>query len=542
MNIPTFLRNPAMLLSAVSGLIVLSWFALGWPVELPRTPLGVNEKLDCISYSPFRAGEFPAAGVVIPAQRIDEDLAKLAALASCVRTHSTGFGLDRLPALAQKRGMSVVLGISLSRDQAENKREIERAFAAVNASRAAIRSLVVGEGVLSRNEMSPAELATIIRSVRQSARVPVTYADNADTWLRASDIIGIVETITVNFEPYSARYPVSVASVQQGMRELRAKFASVYPGKEVIFARAGWPSEGRMRDGARASRADQAIAIQEMLAAGKAGNFRVHLFEAFDQPWRMRSDGTAAASMGLFEGDSRELKFRLGGQLSNHPYWFFQGVIGVMSVLVVFAAAFLGARSGGPFDIKKMNGLPVAAIALVSGLTIGEALTDAARQDQSFFGWIYAAFFVILAVAVPMICAVAAIRRVPFEGFASILDPLSRNLVQPFSRIVAAALILVTLAAIELALGLVFEPASREIQFAALTAPVVSLLVVSFANPPGERRDTAAEISAAGLLIAAAVFLFFSEGVLNWQALWFEALLVLLAWVLVRARGARTTG
>ncbi len=538
MEIPAFLRNPAILLSAVAGLVALTWFGLGWPVELPRTPLGANEKLDCITYSPFRAGEAPGAGVAIPPERIDQDLARLAPLASCVRTETLAYGLDRVPALAQKRGMATVLGLALSRDQAENKREIDRAIATINANRAAVRSLVVGNGVLSRGDLTTAELAVIIRNVRQTARVPVSYADGADTWLRASDIVGIVETITVNFAPYAARYPLAAGSLQQNLRETRAKFASVFPGKEVIFAEAGWPSEGRMRGAARPSRANQALAIQEMLAAGKAGNFRVHLSEAFDQPWRMRN-GTAAANMGLFDGETREPKFRLGGQLRNHPHWFFQGVIGLMCAFVVFASAFLGARSSGPVNVQKLNWLPVAGIALAAGLSIGEVLTDTALQSRSPLDWIYGALLLALVVAVPMLCAVVTIRLVPFEGFAAVLDPLSRNLVQSFSRVITYVLILVTLVAVEMALGLVFEPAARDIPFAALTAPVVSLLVVALWNPAGERRSGVAEVSAAALLGASALYLFFSEGPSNWQALWFEALLLALAWVLVRARGER---
>ncbi len=540
MEIPAFLRNPVILLSAVAGLIAVTWFVLGWPVNLPRTPLGNNEKLDCISYSPFRAGEAPSAGTVISPERIDADLAKLAPLASCVRTYSTGFGLDRVPALAQKRGMSVIQGISVGSNAEDNRRETDRALAIVNANRTTIRALVVGTGVLSRGDLSPAELAVIIRNVRQSMRLPVTYADNAETWLRSADIAGIVEQITVNFSPYAMTHPVAVGTIAQSMRDTRVKFASVFPGKEIVFAEAGWPSEGRMRGGARPSRANQAFAAQEMLSAGKAGNFRVHLYEAFDQPWRMGREGIAGANMGLFEGDTREAKFRLGGSVRNHPYWFFQIVIGLMNALVIFAAGFLGARIAGPVDPKQVNWLPVAAIALTGGITIGEVLTGVALQNQSFFDWVYSAFLISLALVVPPVCASALIRRAPFVGFAALLDPLSRNLTDPLSRIVALLLILTTLTAIELALGLVFDPGNRDIQFAPLTAPVVSLLTVALVNPSGERRETVAETTAAILLAAAALFIFFSEGALNWQALWLEALLLVLAWALVRARGERT--
>jgi exo-beta-1,3-glucanase (GH17 family) len=542
MEIPAFLRNPAFLLTAVAALIAVIWFMLGRPVVLPPTPLGSNEKLDCISYSPFRGTETPVSGAKIAPERIDADFAKLAPLASCVRTYTTSYGLDRVPELARKRGMSAVMGLSISRDQAANKAEIDRALSVINAQRPAIRALVVGNEVISRGDLTPAELAVIIRSVRQTARLPVTYADNAEIWLRSSDLVGIVEQITVNFSPYSAPRPVAAGQVAGSMREMRAKFSALFPGKEIVFAETGWPGEGRMRGAANPSPRNQAMAVHEMLAAGKAGNFRVHLYEAFDQPWRMAREGTAGANFGLLDGDTREPKFRFGAELSNHPHWFFQIVIGVMCALVAFAAGYLGARVAGPVNLKQTNGLPVAVVALVSGVMIGEVLVDMAAQNQTLLDWAHSGFLAFLALTVPPVCACALIRRAPRETFTALLDPLARSLADPLSRIVTFFQILVTLAAIELALGLVFDPANRDFQYAAMTAPVLSLLIVALINPHGQRRESTAETAAAILLAAAALYIFFSEGPWNWQALWFEALLLALAWTLVSARAARRTG
>jgi exo-beta-1,3-glucanase (GH17 family) len=542
MEVPAFLRNPAVLLPAVAGLIALTWFVLGWPSQLPPSPLGANEKLDCISYSPFRSGEDPGSVAAIPPARIDEDLARLAPLAACVRTYSTAYGLDRVPELARKRGISVVMGLAIGRNGAVNKAEIDRALAAVNAHRPAVRALVVGNGVISRGDMSAAELAALIRNVRQMAKLPVTYADTAERWMRAAELAAAVDQITVNFLPYAAQRPVAIGDIQRTMLDTRAKFASLFPGKEVVFAEAGWPGAGRMRGGALPSAVNQARAAQEMLAAGKAGNFRAHLYEAFDQPWRMSREGTAGANFGLLDGDTRAPKFRFGAELRNHPFWFFQIVIGLMCALVVFAAGYLGARISGPVDPAKVNALPVAALALVSGVMIGEVLIDTALQNQTLFDWIYSLFLTLLALTVPPVCAAALIRRAPRENFVVLLDPLARNLSDPLSRTVTLVQVLVTLAAIELALGLVFDPASRDIQYAALTAPVTALLAVALLNPRGERRESIAETAAAVLLTASAVWIFFSEGALNWQALWFEALLLVHAWTLATARAARRKG
>ena len=48
--------------------------------------------------------------------------------------------------------------------------------------------------------------------------------------------------------------------------------AVAFPGKEILIGETGWPSEGRMRDGALPSRTNQARVVSEILD-GQAGEF-----------------------------------------------------------------------------------------------------------------------------------------------------------------------------------------------------------------------------------------------------------------------------
>ena len=49
--------------------------------------------------------------------------------------------------------------------------------------------------------------------------------------------------------------------------------AAAFPGKEILIGETGWPSHGRMRDGALASRVNQARFISEILERAQAGQF-----------------------------------------------------------------------------------------------------------------------------------------------------------------------------------------------------------------------------------------------------------------------------
>ena len=90
------------------------------------------------------------------------------------------------------------------------------------------------------------------------------------------------------------------------------KVAAAFPDKEILIGETGWPSAGRMREGALPSPSNQARVIHDILALAKRDNFRVNVIEAFDQPWKRRLEGTVGGHWGLFDADSRAIQIRLG--------------------------------------------------------------------------------------------------------------------------------------------------------------------------------------------------------------------------------------
>ena len=78
--------------------------------------------------------------------------------------------------------------------------------------------------------------------------------------------------------------------------------AAAFPGKEILIGETGWPSHGRMREGALPSRINQARFVSEILDRAGRDNFRVNLFEAYDEPWKRRWEGTVGGYWGLLDG------------------------------------------------------------------------------------------------------------------------------------------------------------------------------------------------------------------------------------------------
>src|ERR1700730_3853488 len=111
-------------------IVVAAWWWLGAPVRIPVAPLAAGEKLQCISYAPFRGDQTPLdLSTRIPAWQIEQDLARLAPLTNCVRTYSVNLGLDQITPIAQRYGLKVLLGLWLGRDPEFNRIPIETAVA-----------------------------------------------------------------------------------------------------------------------------------------------------------------------------------------------------------------------------------------------------------------------------------------------------------------------------------------------------------------------------------------------------------------------------
>jgi glucan 1,3-beta-glucosidase len=538
MNATEYLRHPAVLLASVSVAIALVWFALGFPVEMPRSPLAAGEKLDCVSYAPVP----PSAvfGTPVPLAKIEADLTRLAPQSACIRTYATGMGLDQVLPVARRLGLTVLQGIAIGRDAERNRAEIERAIALARTDRAGIRALVVGSEVLSRGDLVVHDLLPLIMRVREVTKLPVTYADRWTAWMDAGALAAAVDFITAHVELYGADVPVPASDATRVMLDVRTKLAARFSTKQITIGEIGWPSAGRMREGAHPSPANQARVLHELIAAAKAGNLRINIVEAYDQLWRVGRAGTAGGHWGLIDAETAENKFRWGRAVSNHPLWFVQSVLGIMLALITFAAGYLAARSMGPRGPVTADWRPVALVALAGGLFLGWAVADVPLRSHSILEWTHSILSIGLAVAVPPVAAAVLIRKVHFAGFGAVLNPWQRRGTPLLSQIAALLFVLTVLLAMQLALGLVFDPARRDFLFAPLTGPAVAILVLALRRSDG-RPNGLAELAAALVLAAAAVFIAFNETFWNWQALWFAAALLVLALACWRPWVARSS-
>jgi exo-beta-1,3-glucanase (GH17 family) len=534
------MRFAAALFALVAAVIVGVWSWLGAAVEMPQAA-GAGGKLDCVSYAPFRGDQNPLGiGTVVEPRQIEEDLAQLKPLTSCIRTYSIDHGLDRIPEIAKRHGMKVLHGLWLSSLPELNRRQIETTIALANKFPDVIEAIVVGNEVLLRGEMSAPQLASTIREVKAKVPMPVTYADVWEFWLRHRDVAAAVDFITVHILPYWEDHPIPVNEAARHVDLIRKRVVDAFPGKEILLGEFGWPSAGRMREGALPSPVNAARVLQEVVAQGKRGGYRVNLIEAYDQPWKRKLEGTVGGYWGLFDAYERKAKFVWGAPVSNQPHWRRQAAGGIAFAALVFAAAFAASRRKPALPPQVWLG--VALMAAVGGVLIGWTVRNVSIESLTAIDWTRSLSWATVAFATPIVGAAALAGGIKVPTLASMLGRRDAVPTGPIAFALGALLIILVVLAVQAALGLVFNPRYRDFPFTALTGATVPLVILMSALPTRKDICANAETVAAAALALCAIYIALSETFANWQSLWFCGGLIALAISLLPGRAAPGSG
>jgi glucan 1,3-beta-glucosidase len=504
---------------------------------MPPSPLEAGERLHCVSYAPFRDNQTPLdPTTVIPPEQIDRDLAELAKLTNCIRIYSVDMGLERIPELAGRHGLKVLLGVWISSEARRNDQQIRVGVALANRFPDTVAAVIVGNEVLLRGEMTAATLEGYLASVKAQVKVPVTYADVWEFWLRNSHLAGSVDFVTVHILPYWEDHPIAADRAADHITSIRSHVATRFPGKEILIGEAGWPSQGRMREGARPSPANQARVLHDLYAMAREQKFRVNLIEAFDQPWKRYLEGTVGGYWGLFS-EARTLKFVWGAPVSNHPYWPWQALGGVLLAAAVLG---LGLRRSpeAPAAAGNVPLAPLAIIAVSGGLLAGAAVEAAAIEALGIGGWLRSVMLAVVAIATPLAAAAAFGRGTSLPAIVQVIGPPARRSSDATTLVLGALLIATCLLAVEAALGLAFNPRYLDFAYAALTSAVIPLLLLTLFRPGARGPVAAAEGAIAVLIGLCAVKIAWAETLANWEALWLCGALLALSVTLARVRAA----
>lgn len=539
---PISLRTPLALLLISLAVIGSVWWWLATPITLVRAPIDPAAKLQCVSYAPFRGAQTPLDPTTqIPLEQIEQDLTELAKVSDCVRTYSIENGLDLVPGVAAKVGLKVMQGIWLGSNRFKNLQQIAIAVRLAKEYPGVVTSLIVGNEVLLRGEMTAADLAANIRAVKAQANVPVTYADVWEYWVKNREIYDAVDFVTIHILPYWEDIPIKAKYAAAHVDDIRKRMAVTFPGKEILIGETGWPSAGRMREGALPSRTNQARVVSEILDLAKREGFRVNLIEAYDQPWKRKLEGTVGGYWGLFDSVKRQVKYPPGIAISNYPAWKLHMACGMALAVATFLVAWLTLRRR-PWTPRPSAWIAVGISATTAGVLLGIAIDKMTYESYSAGGWVHWGVLLAAGIAAPLLSAHALIAGRSLPAFLELLGPRDYRGRGVLGALLAIVLAVTTVIAVETALGFTFDPRYRDFPYASLTMAAVPFALLTLLNRPKEGVRPIAESVFAGLLVIASAYTLYNEGTINWQSDWTCAMYLLLAATLWRARAAQNPG
>jgi exo-beta-1,3-glucanase (GH17 family) len=266
-----------------------------------------------VAYSPFHANQTPAHVEQLSQQQILEDMPHLAALAENLRTYGVSGAQAQLPQFAHRYGLRTWVGGWLGRDQQQNEEEMRRLVTA--SQQPGVAAVIVGNEVLYRKDLSPAELIRYIRGVKAKVRVPVACADGWYTIRTNPNVVAAADIALINVHPYWDGLPV-----EQAARYVFDRYQYVkdrYPGKQVVIGEVGWPSAGPARKGAEPSEENEATFLHSFLDLAKSHpQVKYFLFSSYDEYWKEEGGSTVGTHWGVYYADG-STKRALAGLLAS---------------------------------------------------------------------------------------------------------------------------------------------------------------------------------------------------------------------------------
>lgn len=545
-GMPRHIVIPTLVLLAIA--IVLAWW---WPNRPQLAGLAMPAaRLNSISFAPFRNGQSPLTGRFPTAAQVEADLALVAPRTRAIRTYASIEGDYDIPALAERHGLKVWLGIWLGSDRASNALEIARGVELARLHPGTVERVVVGNEVLLRRDLPPAELTAALDQVRAAVAQPVTYADVWEFWEQYPEIAAHVDIVTIHLLPYWEDQPTGIERAVAHVGATHRRIAARFPGQSVAIGETGWPSRGRLRDEAVPGRVEQARFVREFVALAAAEGFDYNLIEAFDQGWKYQSEGVVGANWGLWTAD-RLPKFPLAGEVVENPAWPTGAAASVLTGLLLLGATLV-AQPG----LRERAQVTLAVLAMALGTAV--AYAHAAAWPVIYDG--HLALAAVVNLSGQMLLAALAMRRAArllaghgladtrtgMDASDAICGLLHRR--WPGSATADGLvddlgfLFLWTAAVLQLLL--LFDPRYRDFPLPTLAVPAVVVLG-RFALrdlPVADLRPDAAraELAAGGALALAAAVSTVLEGPANTAAqLWLAMALVLATPPLLRIKWRR---
>ncbi|MFN2309189.1 MAG: glycosyltransferase [Gammaproteobacteria bacterium] len=313
---------------AIAALTLMGWALYNQPSSEPAWPA----RIQGFAFSPFRADQAPVWRKFPSTADIEADLALLSGKTHAIRTYTVENTLGEIPALAHNYGLNVALGAWIDNFPEKNALELQRMLHIAARSNNVVR-IIVGNEALLRGDVPVQTLIDYLDQARAQIDIPISTAEPPFIWKKYPELVAHVDYITVHLLPYWEGISVeeAVNYTVNSVNELR----ELYPGKPIVIGEVGWPSNGRTRQDAVASEANQATFLRRFLARATQEKYVYYLMEAFDQTWKRETEGAVGAYWGVYDV-YRQPKFQFTDPVVQIPNWPVLAGISTGIAIIVF--------------------------------------------------------------------------------------------------------------------------------------------------------------------------------------------------------------
>ena len=261
--------------------------------------------LKWVCYSPSTFDPEPDSTQVLTPEEIRADLKILRPYFDGLITYGLGMGLSMIPEIARQEGYhGMIIGIW----DIHGSEELSAAYDL--AARDLIDAICVGnEGLNIRYTWG--ELEAVANALRDSTGLPVTTTEQIEDY--GDERLLTLDFIFPNVHPLWNGYHEAEPAAEWVCHQ--AEFLLDIPLEKIVFIKeAGFPSEGP----SYCTEELQADFWRILLNEAADRDFRVAVFEAFDQPWKHEDYGgdDIGPHWGVFT--STRLPKKVVDVLSNH--------------------------------------------------------------------------------------------------------------------------------------------------------------------------------------------------------------------------------
>ncbi len=316
MNRGEFMRNGSLLIAALVGsaLLTRSDPPSGLAVELPE---GFLEKFHGLNFSAIIDGQDPDFTPHIPHQQIEERLKLIVDYTQWVMTYWCTKGMEVTGKIAHDLGLKVAATAWLEGN--ENDPDEIRSLIKIGQQKDA-DMLVVGVEVLHRGDLSLDQHLTYIKKVKQAVPdLPVITADWYNQYLLHPELIELAELdfIAANCYPYW-NIGTSIYDAMPTLKDWYGQLLNVSNGKKIIISETSWPTEGWPFWSNVPSPFNARWYLTEFTLWAQENNLEYFIFEAHDENWKPRKEGTGGSNWGIVDSNGT-IKPETAKMFKNQP-------------------------------------------------------------------------------------------------------------------------------------------------------------------------------------------------------------------------------